>query len=547
MRLLTAVTAAALLVAACAAAPGTASPASPSPPSTVAPTPGSPADPTPEPILLPILPAPSGSSAVGVLVGGPSGVTALGAERGASESVPTLLAGTADGATWTAYRTDADVWSYLTTVADGPAGLLARAEPADTGVAFLLASGDHGATWTRGAPLAEADVATMVGGRDAYLLLGTIVGAAEPAATAWLSADGTSLGAPIALPPSGDPQGRALPDGFLVLDDGTSGSAPWLAVATAAGATRLAAAGVGLTAGTFLPAVVVVGDRLLVVRQDEAGATGWAAAAGGLHADAPFERVADLDGALVGASVVAGAANASGAVLLAFDRASLERFALTSPDGRAWTRHALPSDALGGGIERKLAATETGFVAVGRAVSAADAADTLWRSPDGATWELAPAPVGPPAVAPSGACPPPPATIAELGAMEAATAAACFSRKDLVLSASVGSCGGCGGTTPYTWIPDWLGGMYAPLYLASEDMTSASDGGGYPAWPDPARRLSIPPEGTAVVVTGHFDDPAAPSCRVVPTGAVVAALPPADEAVAACRRAFVVTAIEVRP
>lgn len=534
-----------VLVASCASASGTAPPEAPTPAPTVAPTPGVVAEPIPGSIRLPTLTEPSGSSAVGLLVGGPSGITALADDRGATESIPTLLAGTADGATWTAYRTDADTWSRFTALADGPAGLLARAEPADTGVPFILASSDHGATWTRAVPLNEADVTTIVGGPVAYLLLGAVVGAAEPAATAWLTVDGTDLGPPIALPPSADPHGLALPDGFVVFDDGTSGSAPWLAVVTPAGATSLAAAGVSLAAGSSVPAAVVAGDRLVIVRQDEAGATAWATDATALRADSTFDRVTALDEALEGVSVVAGAAGATAAVLLAFDRSTFARFALTSRDGRAWARHAIAPGALGGGIERGLAATEAGFVAVGRVVSASAAADDLWRSPDGVAWELAPTPVGLPAAAPAGTCPPEPATIADLGAIEPAMAAACFGRQDLVIASLVGSCGGCGGTTRYTWIPDWLGGMYAPLYLSTEVVTSASGGGGYPAWPDPARDLTIPPERTRVRVTGHFDDPVAPSCRVVPAGAAVAALPSPDEAVAACRRAFVVTAIEV--
>jgi hypothetical protein len=379
--------------------------------------------------------------------------------------------------------------------------------------------------------------------------------AGTSASAAWLSSDGAHWSGPVDVPDFPNPSHAvALPTGFLLIDDGASGSPPRLAVVAASGVTTVPAPELGLRTGgmtwgdgPYIPTVVILSDQLFLVRQDPAGATLWRTSAASLGGDSRFSRVVGADALLLGASVVAGAAGSTGAVLLGFDRTTLARFALTSPDGVVWTRHELAAGALGGGISDLLIGTSTGYLAVGRAVTLAGAADDLWSSADGASWTPVDAPVGqPPAVDP-GPCPARPSTLAALAKIGAAKAAGCFGRSDLTISAYVGTCGGCGGTSNYRWIPDWLGGMFAPLYLAA-DFATASTGMGDvgPAWPDPTRHLAIPPEKTPVTVTGHYEDPASASCRVVPFGASVASLPSVDEAVTSCRRSLVVTGIAVR-
>jgi len=92
-----------------------------------------------------------------------------------------------------------------------------------------------------------------------------------------------------------------------------------------------------------------------------------------------------------------------------------------------------------------------------------------------------------------------------------------------------------------------VGGEFAPLYLAS-DITLASGGAdtAAAAWPDPAHHVKIPPERTAVLVTGHYNDVAASTCRVFLDDALPGSLPSVDEAIMFCRRAFVVTDITDR-
>jgi hypothetical protein len=49
--------------------------------------------------------------------------------------------------------------------------------------------------------------------------------------------------------------------------------------------------------------------------------------------------------------------------------------------------------------------------------------------------------------------------------------------------------------------------------------------------------------GAVILVTGHFDDPAAAACRVVAQPAPDVQVPTAAELVLACREAFVVTSV----
>jgi hypothetical protein len=63
-------------------------------------------------------------------------------------------------------------------------------------------------------------------------------------------------------------------------------------------------------------------------------------------------------------------------------------------------------------------------------------------------------------------------------------------------------------------------------------------------WPLPSANLTPPKEGTQVEITGHFNDPVSPDCRIIPTF-VGAELPPVSVAAAECRQAFIVTAIRL--
>ena len=71
-----------------------------------------------------------------------------------------------------------------------------------------------------------------------------------------------------------------------------------------------------------------------------------------------------------------------------------------------------------------------------------------------------------------------------------------------------------------------------------------TQGGGAPTAVDPSASQSIPSEPYAQVrVTGHYDDPAAQTCRETQLGGGAETLAPAAEMIEQCRSRFVVTEV----
>ena len=113
----------------------------------------------------------------------------------------------------------------------------------------------------------------------------------------------------------------------------------------------------------------------------------------------------------------------------------------------------------------------------------------------------------------------------------------------------------CYGDAPLTFDATWLGGGEAdcptapePAWLACSSFSLRAPGDTRKVGPPelivaihPSASVSIPSKPYAQVrVTGHFDDPAAQTCRETQLGDA-ATLAPAAEMIERCRRAFVVT------
>lgn len=125
-------------------------------------------------------------------------------------------------------------------------------------------------------------------------------------------------------------------------------------------------------------------------------------------------------------------------------------------------------------------------------------------------------------------------------------AAYCFGQADLKMDGYTLGCGGCGGVDEYDRTPGWLA-MFIPAYFLGP---TAGEPGidptvGFPFFVDPALGLTVPAPDTMVHVTGHFNDPIATTCTVVPKAGSSA--PPLDpnEVIASCEQSFVVTAVSV--
>jgi hypothetical protein len=125
-------------------------------------------------------------------------------------------------------------------------------------------------------------------------------------------------------------------------------------------------------------------------------------------------------------------------------------------------------------------------------------------------------------------------------------AALCFDERDLAIDGYTLGCGGCGGIDEYDRTPSWLA-MFIPAYFLGPNPgePGIDPTVGFPFFADPALGLSIPPPDTLVHVTGHFNDPIALTCQVIPKPGSSAPPLDANEVIASCQASFVVTALSV--
>jgi hypothetical protein len=124
---------------------------------------------------------------------------------------------------------------------------------------------------------------------------------------------------------------------------------------------------------------------------------------------------------------------------------------------------------------------------------------------------------------------------------------ACYGDAPLTLEGTYG-CGGCGGFAPGTFEPGWLANPISPPF----SVLTAKPGKGIGRIdihvpPELlANFFEYPVEGSIIRVVGHFDDPAATTCQIIPGDQVtpggVGPGVPADSraAIMYCRERFVV-------
>jgi hypothetical protein len=125
-------------------------------------------------------------------------------------------------------------------------------------------------------------------------------------------------------------------------------------------------------------------------------------------------------------------------------------------------------------------------------------------------------------------------------------AAFCFGQSYLAIDGYTLGCGGCGGIDEYDRTPSWLA-MFNPAYFLGPKPGEAGidPSAGFPFFVDPSLGVTVPPPDTLVHVTGHFNDPIATTCTVVPKpGTSAPALDP-NEVIASCQQSFVVTAVSL--
>jgi hypothetical protein len=215
-------------------------------------------------------------------------------------------------------------------------------------------------------------------------------------------------------------------------------------------------------------------------------------------------------------------------------------------------------------VERQIAMPD-GWLIVGSGASPNE--DTVWAVRPAGSVAMAETPGGAPPIPPASAIPTPPTgafpvpadcpdgevTIKALVRLSGRDRVACFGPRSLTMRAWVVDPGeGYGGTcAPMT--PRWLQVCVLPDWLLSEERTRN-------AGPEEDRHIIDPPKfldalkspgakgdlkgvGRWVNVTGHFDDPAAATCRPA-SGPAGIGLEPMASFVLQCREQFVVTRME---
>jgi hypothetical protein len=255
-----------------------------------------------------------------------------------------------------------------------------------------------------------------------------------------------------------------------------------------------------------------------------------------------------------GTIVTGFAAGPLGTVVLGFDRETLRAASWSSRDGSPWRQSNLDAATFDGGAPALLAAGEQVFLALASEVNElGDARTRAWTSLDGALWTRADTDA-------LGAFPPPPSApcpettsvnasdLLSLASTYPGTFGAvwprCFGDERLSIKGDVRRCEGCGGTTAYSSRPGWLIDSlgYAAFWLTG---SGAEEGSSITVQVDPRNPVPIPPSGAHVRITGHFDDAASSTCRLIPHISVIAELAPPGIAIETCRRTFVVTSVKV--
>lgn len=542
-----------LLTAACetGTSPSPGGSASPGVPTTPSPAPSVPAaTPSPSFTVLPVFTDAITDAAFDTLLATADGFVAAGASLKA-DGVPLMADGSADGRTWQGLAADEVFGGPLAGLAVGPLGWVAAEQVATTegpGAGTALWHSPDGRRWERladQADLGHSFPGPVSAGAWGFAMLGQAIdsgGTSFPAA--WVSRDGRTWRL--------TPASMAYPERVLVLDDRVVLLGQGSAAFTLDGSTWIDAGPVPGGEGIEIGVAAGLGTAVLASFAAP-GSRLWRGTFVGAGSDVSLDwEPAGLPGE--GSLGLAGVATGPlGALVVGFDRSSFLPIAWAATDGRAWQRADLDAGAFGGGVPSLLAVGTESFVALGWDVSeGGDSVARAWTSQDGLRWSRSESDAlgelpGPP----SRECPSSvPTKAAELIAMVDAYPSVpgavwpfCFENRTLTLEGYVGQCDGCGGASNYVGSPDWLLDAlgYADFWLGA----SAGDWGPgtISVQVDPERPVTIPAVGARVRVTGHFDDAAASTCRLVPYGD--AAVPPAGATVATCRRQFVVTAITV--
>jgi hypothetical protein len=487
--------------------------------------------------LVPIeMPAAPTSWDVPRLVAGPQGFVAIGRSTGEESSIRVWFS--PDGIAWE--DTDAEVDGPHVDVAWGPAGwlLLSSGLGSVNAASWMWRSAD-GRSWQRlGAlPLPALSSPTQLVASETAYMLAVIEGAGD--FSFWLSTDGLVWRESDAPGFSTDDWVSIAPllDGFLARQE-TGSSQIADAAFSADGLTWSPVVG-----GPQGPGARIAERGHMVMAVDATPGTGvarsWTAAR---HGHRMQWRRLDDDPELVGGVITALAGSGDTMLALGWEEDS-ERILTWSNDGHGWRRE--DSSLTGfGGLPRVAAGGPMGTVVVGYRPSLFGQNPTFWHRDRAGAWRPEPVPIVPLATPDQSACAWPPVDWIEMMLIDPSTAVWCFGGQSMTFRAWSGPCRACGQSTPIQE-PGWLGTWSEQTLVLSP---LAGDGPTRTALVHPSLgidgdALNLHWRNRWVEVTGHFDDPAAASCRSAFDLDELASYQGKQWTIDECRRQFVITAM----
>ncbi|HEX5578655.1 MAG TPA: SH3 domain-containing protein [Candidatus Limnocylindria bacterium] len=460
----------------------------------------------------------------------PGGFTAFGY---APDVQGELLLTSSNGVSW--QRAAAPVAAWGRSVAYGPAGwlMVGNLDRRDGTVTVVWQSSDAREWQPIGAlPPGLADnVLSLAGSEAGYVMAATI---GSSAAVPWFSADGEFWTERPLRMGSGNEgmrvQASAL--GFFAWSSTYSIGDPGGAFSLDGWTWSEAA----LPRPAQVLDVVADGDHLLALLRGPGGTRLWRGSIAGQQ----LTWSADDSAPFVGAIPSRMLSDGERVIVLGWDRADEEPL-WWERTGASWQRHPLPSAFIG--LPREAAGGPLGFVAV-QETTDGGASPVFWHLGDGLLWtrEASPVMPAPPPLTPQ-SCGPLPRDVLELLSIDPLMAADCFGDRPITIRAWSVACEGCYGDGSGEWQPAWLAEP-TDLRLLHLSAIDTADWGTIDAVLDPSLRDRAADHPSRwVEVTGHYDDPAAITCRWTPPVSEEMWFSGTADAVATCRARFVVTAV----
>jgi hypothetical protein len=290
----------------------------------------------------------------------------------------------------------------------------------------------------------------------------------------------------------------------------------------------------------YTPQMAVIGNHAIAVltRYDTGTQSIWRANLGDM--DGGWQRMADAEATLAGTIISSLTSNSSVLVLKGYGTADGAPQLWRSSDGASWSQVADPGPFQGGaGL---MDGRSHGFVAVGTEATAGALNPVLWHSATGEGWQPEASPVlGLVSTPLVGECPELPTTQVDWILLPGAVGVECFGDQPMTFRAWLTVAGGCGGFFPGTFEPAWLAGPYATAAFILSPYEAPDGGCGsaarHPDLVDPAEPQQW------VIITGHYDDPAAATCRYRPDPAFPGTYVSAEQAIRMCQSRFVATSV----